>query len=240
MESFKVIPAIDLMDGRCVRLIRGRFEDKTIYNRAPIDLTKSFLDYGLDRVHVVDLDAVKTGAPVNLVTVEAIVSTGIKVEYGGGLRTVEDLRQVVNCGVKNLILGSNLLAEETILSDWTSRFPNMLIAGIDALDGKVAVHGWQSVTNVDAEVLVKKIESLGFSQIIYTDILRDGTLNGPNLSQLEKIVNNTTLPVIASGGVSCIQDIDSVKKLHSSGVIGVIVGKALYEGKLSLKEMSQC
>lgn len=240
MESFKVIPAIDLMDGKCVRLVRGNYDMKTVYDKAPAELAKAFFEAGLDLLHVVDLDGARIGKPVNLVTVEAIAKTGIRIELGGGLRTKEHLLQAVDCGVTDLVLGSRLLSDEPVLNEWLSLFPGRLAAGIDARDGMAAVHGWESNSTVEAIELANRVEDLGFSRIIYTNISRDGTLTGPDLPQLETIANITALPVIASGGVRNISDILTVKKLQSLGVSGVIVGKAFYEGNITLMEMSRC
>ena len=152
----------------------------------------------------------------------------------------DHLQSALDSGVTDLILGSRLLSDEKELQEWLSCFSGRLVAGIDARDGKVAIHGWQSTTEVKAVDMAQKVDSLGFSRIIYTDISRDGTLTGPNLSQLEMVARQTSLPVIASGGVSGVKDIQAVKKLHSVGVKGVIVGKAFYEGNITLEEMSQC
>ncbi|MCH8012084.1 MAG: 1-(5-phosphoribosyl)-5-[(5-phosphoribosylamino)methylideneamino]imidazole-4-carboxamide isomerase [Candidatus Marinimicrobia bacterium] len=241
MGSFKVIPAMDLMDGRCVRLVQGDYERKTVYENDPVELAKTFLDAGLDWLHVVDLDGAQSGKPENLSTVEAIANTGIHVELGGGLRRKEHFLLAINSGVDVLILGSLLVgAGRKELKEWSADFPGVLAAGIDARNGFVSVHGWKATTNIRAVDLIKIVEKSGFNRVIYTDINRDGTLSGPNLEELKKIVEHTSLPVIASGGISGVEDIWAVKEYASHGVSGVIVGKAFYDGKITLEELSQC
>ncbi|MAG21335.1 MAG: 1-(5-phosphoribosyl)-5-[(5-phosphoribosylamino)methylideneamino]imidazole-4-carboxamide isomerase [Candidatus Marinimicrobia bacterium] len=240
MDAFRVIPAIDLIDGKCVRLTQGDYETRRVYSDDPVALSRKFLEVGLDLVHLVDLDGARSGHPMNLPVVEAVAATGITVELGGGLRTIHHLRQATESGVEYLILGSRLLSDITVLREWTEHFPHRFVAAIDARDGKLSTHGWEFTTTVDVTEVVEKVESLGFSRIIYTDIQRDGMLSGLNLLQLRSVARSTTLPVVASGGVAGVEDITSVKKLHAAGVTGVIVGKAFYEGKITLEEMSQC
>ena len=240
MNNFKVIPAIDLIDGKCVRLTQGDYSQKTIYNSDPKTVANQFLDAGFDFVHVVDLDGAKTGKPVNLATIEEIASTGITIELGGGLRNKSHIEQAINAGASDLILGTKLLDQGPVIKEWTKLFPRRLVAGIDAKNGLVAVRGWGKTSSITAVELVKKIEPLGFSRIIYTDIQKDGMLAGPNIEQLKSIADITQLPVIASGGVSSLEDIENIKSLVYLGIEGVIVGKAIYEGKLTLWELSQC
>ncbi|NOZ04513.1 MAG: 1-(5-phosphoribosyl)-5-[(5-phosphoribosylamino)methylideneamino]imidazole-4-carboxamide isomerase [FCB group bacterium] len=241
MESFRIIPAIDLIDGQCVRLLRGDYQQKTVYQRDPVELAKAFLDAGLDWLHVVDLDGARTGQPENLETVEAIAKTGIKIELGGGLRGKEHFIRALDSGVEALILGSLLVnATDAELEDWSASFPQKFIAGIDAKEGKVAIHGWNTTTTVAAVELVKKAERQGFLRVIYTDIARDGTLAGPNWEELERIARQSALPVVASGGISGMDDIRKVREYASLGVTGVIVGKAFYEGKITIEDLKQC
>ncbi len=240
MKPFKVIPAMDLIEGQCVRLTRGDYATKKIYPINPVMLAKSFLDIGLDLLHIVDLDGARTGQPQNLATVEAIAKTGISIELGGGLRGRLQLQQAVDCGVTFLIVGSSLLSDQTSLREWTDEFRGKLVAGIDARNGKMAIHGWEKETLVEAVTIARQIEILGFSRIIYTDIARDGTLAGPNLKQLKEVASVTSLPITCSGGISNLKDIHKVKKLQAQGVSGVIVGKAFYEGNITLEELGRC
>jgi phosphoribosylformimino-5-aminoimidazole carboxamide ribotide isomerase len=240
MERFSVIPAMDLMGGRCVRLVQGRFHDQTTYAHDPADLARTFLDVGLDRLHVVDLDGARLGRPVNLDTITAVAATGITIELGGGIRIEADIWKAFDSGVQDVILGTSLLGEMGKLSDWVARFPNRLIAGVDARNGRVVIRGWQESTGRTALDLLPELERAGFSRIIYTDITTDGTLQGPNLEQLGKIAGNTTMDVTASGGIGCPEDILAVKALQNLGISGVIVGKAFYEGKVTLEYLAAC
>lgn len=240
MNNFKIIPAIDLIDGKCVRLTQGDYSQKTVYNFDPKTVANQFLDAGFDFVHVVDLDGAKAGKPMNLSTIEKIVSTGITIELGGGLRNESHLKQAISAGAHDLILGTKLLDQIPVIKKWIKLFPGRLVAGIDAKDGLVAIQGWGKTSSITAVELVRKIESLGFSRVIYTDIQRDGMLTGPNIEQLKSIADITSLSVIASGGVSSLEDIENIKSLVDLGVEGVIVGKAIYEGKLTLRELIQC
>lgn len=241
MKPFKIIPAIDLIEGRCVRLLRGDYKQKTVYRQDPVELAKAFLDAGLDWLHVVDLDGARTGRPENLASVEAIAKTGIKVELGGGLRERAHFTRALDSGVEALILGSLLVnATDAELEDWSASLPRKLIAGIDAKGGRVAIHGWNTTTVVKAVDLVKKAERHGFLRVIYTDIARDGTLAGPNWEELESVARQSALPVVASGGISGIADIRRIQEYIPYGVVGVIVGKAFYEGKITIEDLKQC
>lgn len=232
---------MDLMDGQCVRLIRGDFRTKTIYPVDPVELANKFLDVGLDLIHVVDLDGARDGKPMNLVTVELLAATGIQIELGGGLRTEKYIQQAVNSGAKEIILGSSLFHSKERLLGWYEQFPGILVASIDARHGKVAVHGWKSDTSISSTSLISQIEALGlFNRLIYTDITRDGTLAGPDLVQLLKIAQSTSLPVVVSGGIRSFPDIQTIKRFEDKGIKGVIVGKAFYEDKVTLEDMTKC
>jgi phosphoribosylformimino-5-aminoimidazole carboxamide ribotide isomerase len=241
METFEVIPALDLLAGRCVRLTRGDYRRKTVYRRDPVEQAGLFLEAGLEWLHVVDLDGARSGRPVNLDIVAAIAATGIRVQLGGGLRRKEHLEQAFDSGVEIAVIGSLLVsAGEDRLREWAADFPGRLAAGIDARHGRVAVHGWRSTTSVRAVALGKQVAGYGFSRVIYTDISRDGTLSGPNLKGLKVLAANTSLPVFAAGGIGGIDDLRRVRECEPWGVRGVIVGKAIYDGRISLEELRQC
>ncbi len=240
MEPFKVIPAIDLMDGRCVRLVQGDYSRSTTYPRDPVELARLFQGLGLDWLHVVDLDGARAGRPENLATVQALAATDIGIELGGGIRTVEHIQQALDSGVRDVILGSSLMSNWDDLPRWLDRFPGRLVAGVDARDGQVAVHGWQETTAVPALELIARLEGLGFVRVICTDIATDGTLAGPNLDQLQDVACSTGMEVTASGGIGSVADIQAVAALAGLGVTGVIVGKAFYDGKISLEELAAC
>lgn len=237
IKSFKIIPAIDILNSQCVRLIKGDYSKSTVYDYNPADLANLFLDAGLDLVHVVDLDGARDGKPCNLSVVESISSTGIKIELGGGLRTIQDIRQAASAGASEFIIGSNLVDGSDVLKQSSEEFSGRMVAGIDARYGLMATHGWEKNTTITVGEVVKKVEALGFSRIIYTDINQDGTLAGPNLAQLQKVCETTDLPVIASGGISRVSDIQNVKKLETSGVI---IGRAFYDGKITIGDMISC
>ncbi|MCK4577447.1 MAG: 1-(5-phosphoribosyl)-5-[(5-phosphoribosylamino)methylideneamino]imidazole-4-carboxamide isomerase [Candidatus Marinimicrobia bacterium] len=237
MAGFKVIPAIDIMDGRCMRLTRGDYRQSKQYSLSPEEQARRFLAAGLDWLHVVDLDGARAGEPRNLDTVNSIAATGIGVELGGGLRTAEHLQAALDSGAAQVILGTSLLGRAESLDAWMKQFPGRLVAGVDARAGLVAVKGWQETSDVLARDLISELEGYGFSRVIYTDIATDGALRGPNLDQLEDIARNTGMAITASGGISSAADIQAVRALEKYGVSGVIVGKAYYEGRVTLEEM---
>ena len=240
MLPFKIIPAIDLIDGKCVRLIQGNYAKKTVYNNDPKSTAKQFLDTGFDLVHVVDLDGARDGEPKNLQSIEEIASCGITVELGGGLRTLGHLTSAVNAGAQDLILGTKLLNIGPVIDEWMTIFPDRLIAGIDAKNGFVSVEGWEETSSVSAIDLIKRLGEKGFIRTIYTDIQRDGMLTGPNLEQLELFAKQSPIPTIASGGVGSILDVQNIKSMSNKNVSGVILGKAIYDGKITLEALSKC
>jgi len=240
MELFKVIPAIDLMDGRCVRLVQGDYDRSTMYPQDPVELARLFQGLGLDWLHVVDLDGARAGQPENLATVQALAVTDIGIELGGGIRTAEHIQQALDSGVRDVILGSSLVSNWDNLPRWLDRFPGRLVAGVDARDGQVAVHGWKETTALPAPELIARLEGLGFGRVICTDIATDGTLAGPNLDQLRDVARSTRMEVAASGGIGAVADIQAVAALAGLGVTGVIVGKAFYDGRISLEELATC
>ncbi len=240
MGSFRVIPAIDLMDGQCVRLYQGDYQRSTSYPHDPVQLARQFLEVGLDWLHVVDLDGARAGQPVNLAAVKAIAGTGIGIELGGGIRTREHIGQALSQGVQSVILGSTLLANWDDLPEWLAAYPGKLVAGVDARDGQVAVQGWQKITSIASLELMGRLETLGFDRMIYTDIATDGTLEGPNLAQLRTVAQATKMDVTASGGIGSVDDIKAVAGLEPLGVTDVIVGRAFYDGRISLEELARC
>jgi phosphoribosylformimino-5-aminoimidazole carboxamide ribotide isomerase len=240
MDRFRIIPAMDLMEGQCVRLLQGDYKTRNDYDYNPVDLARIFLNAGLDRLHVVDLDGAKAGCPMNLNTVAAIAGTGIQIELGGGIRTKEHIQQALDAGVEEVILGSVLLEQMNQMTRWIADYPNRLVAGVDARQGSIAIHGWQNITQQSALDLVGSLEEAGFNRLVYTDITTDGTLRGPSLKQLQTIAAATSLEVTASGGIGSLEDIQAVMKLQRYGITGVIVGKAFYDGKISIEELATC
>jgi phosphoribosylformimino-5-aminoimidazole carboxamide ribotide isomerase len=232
-----VIPAIDLLNGRCVRLYQGDYEQSQIFAEDPITVAQSWEAQGAQWLHLVDLDGAKTGEPVNLAVIAQIVETlKIPVQVGGGLRTPERVASFLEMGVQRVILGTVAVENPDLVAQLCQTYPGQIVVGIDAREGMVATRGWLETSTVSAITLGQRVASDGAAAIIYTDIQRDGTLEGPNLPQLREMAAAVSVPVIASGGVSSLTDILSLLALEPMGVSGVIVGKALYTGNLSLTE----
>ena len=233
----EILPAIDLLDGRCVRLYQGDYQQSQIYHENPVEVARQWAEQGATRLHLVDLDGAKVGKPVNLSAIEAIIrAVDIPVQVGGGLRDRASVAQLLELGVGRVILGTVAVEQPELVANLCKEFPNQIVVGIDARNGKVATRGWLETSTVEATDLAQQMEKLGAAAIIYTDIHRDGTLVGPNLDALREIAAPLEIPVIASGGVSALRDLLSLLSLEPLGVNGVIVGKALYTGDVDLKE----
>lgn len=235
-----VIPAIDLLEGKCVRLYQGEYARAQVFHDNPAEVAKQWVEQGASMLHVVDLDGAKEGRPINAKAIEAIVqAVSVPVQVGGGLRDRASVKELFDIGVKRIILGTVAVEEPTLVEQLCQEFSGKIMVGIDARQGWVATHGWLETSEVTAVELAEKMTQLGISSIIYTDIHRDGTLSGPNLDTLRELVSKVSLPVIASGGVSSITDLLSLLALEPLGVSGVIIGRALYTGEISLKEALQ-
>ena len=233
----EVIPAIDLLEGRCVRLYQGDYELAQVFNDNPVEVAKQWVEQGATRLHVVDLDGAKTGKLVNQAAIEAIaLAVSVPIQVGGGLRDRVSVQQVLNLGVQRAILGTIAVEQPQLVQQLCQEFSGQIIIGIDARNGLVATHGWLETSEVFATQLAVQMQELGAAAIIYTDIHRDGTLSGPNLDALRSLAATVSIPVIASGGVSSIIDLLSLLALEAQGVTGVIVGRALYTGDISLRE----
>ncbi len=229
-----IYPAIDIKDGRCVRLVQGKFNDVTIYSDHPVDMAVKFEQMGAQYLHVVDLDGARLGQPQNIAVVsEMAVRLGIPIQLGGGIRTIETMEIILCKGIERIILGTSAVNDQELVKKAVQSFGNNLAVAIDAKDGLVAIEGWAKTSSFTAVGFAKKMEDLGAKVIIYTDISRDGMLRGPNLKAMEEMVKAVKIDVIASGGVTNIQDINNLKEI---GVSGAIVGKALYTGDVDLKE----
>lgn len=235
-----VIPAIDLLEGRCVRLYQGDYAQSEIFNDNPADVARQWVDQGAKWLHVVDLDGAKTGQLTNLKSIEAIVqAVSVPIQVGGGLRDQDKVRQLLGMGVQRVILGTVAVEQPQLVKLLCNEFPNQVVVGIDARNGRVATRGWLETSDVLATHLAQQMSQLGAAAIIYTDIHRDGTLTGPNLEALRELAESIPIPIIASGGVSSITDLLSLLALEPLGVRGVIVGRALYTGDVSLKAALQ-
>ncbi len=232
-----VIPALDILDGRCVRLYQGNYEQSEVFGEDPVAIAQRWYDEGTKYLHVVDLNGAKEGKPKNLKVIEAIArSLPIHVQVGGGLRDRDSVRAVLDTGVSKAILGTIAVEQPQLVADLCAEFPGQILVGIDARDGKVATRGWLTTSEAIASELAQRMDQIGVAGIIYTDIFRDGTLQGPNLDALRHIAESVDIPIIASGGVSSITDLLSLLSLEPLGVKGVIVGKAIYTGNIDLKE----
>ncbi|BBD66647.1 phosphoribosylformimino-5-aminoimidazole carboxamide ribotide isomerase [Nostoc commune NIES-4072] len=232
-----VIPAIDLLEGRCVRLYQGDYDRSQVFSDNPADVAKQWVDQGATRLHIVDLDGAKAGKVVNLGAIEAIAhAVSVPIEIGGGLRDRTSVQQVFNLGIQWAILGTIAVEQPQLVQQLCEEFPGQIIIGIDARNGRVATRGWLETSEVLATQLAVQMQELGAAAIIYTDIHRDGTLIGPNLEALRELAAVISIPIIASGGVSSVSDLLSLLALEPQGVTGVIVGRALYTGDILLKE----
>ncbi|MBW4538144.1 MAG: 1-(5-phosphoribosyl)-5-[(5-phosphoribosylamino)methylideneamino]imidazole-4-carboxamide isomerase [Myxacorys chilensis ATA2-1-KO14] len=232
-----VIPAIDLLDSKCVRLYQGDYNQSQVFHDDPVAVARQWVEDGATRLHLVDLDGAKVGRPVNLDAIRAIVqAVDIPVEVGGGLRDRSSVADLLATGVRWAILGTVAVEQPGLVTELCTQFPEQIIVGIDARNGKVATKGWLETSEVLATDLSDRMAKLGAAAIIYTDIHRDGTLQGPNLEALREIASVVDIPVIASGGVSSMTDLLSLLALEPQGVTGVIVGRAIYTGDVSLKE----
>lgn len=231
----QLYPAIDMKDGRCVRLRQGEFKDITVYDNEPWKVAVRWQEQGASFLHLVDLDGALAGHSVNAGAIESIVRhVSIPIEIGGGIRTEEDVRRMLDLGVRRVIIGTKAVEHPEFLRMMVEKFgEDAVVAGVDAKDGMVAVEGWEKVSALTAGALCLKMKDMGVRHIVYTDISRDGMLSGPNVEATKRLTKDTGLDIIASGGVSCMEDL---KNLHDAGIRGAIIGKALYENRVDLKE----
>ena len=236
--SFELIPAIDLLDGACVRLAQGRYEDATVYERDPGAQAARFVAHAIRRLHVVDLDGAKAGRPVNTAAITAIVAAAgsVPVQVGGGIRNLASIELLLGAGVDRVILGTVALRDPALVRDAAKRFPGKVVVGIDAKDGRVAVEGWTEGSDLLATELAKRFEDAGVAAIVHTDIARDGMLEGPNLEATAALAGEIEIPVILSGGVTTADDLVAAAAHEARGVTGAIVGRALYTGAIDLAQ----
>ena len=236
----KIFPAIDIKDKKCVRLIKGNFEKKTEYETSPIDQAGKYKDHGFKNLHIVDLDGALTGKTVNLDIIQEIVSKyDLKIEIGGGVRTLNNIKKYIDTGVEKVILGSAAIKNKEFLKEACKKFKNKIALGLDAKDGNLSVSGWKENLNVKTIDYLKEVNGYGVSRIIYTDINRDGTKESPNFEETIKIADKSICPVVISGGVSSIQDIKKAKGLSNKNIEGIIIGKAIYDGDINLSELAK-
>lgn len=233
----KIIPAVDVKNGKCVRLIQGKADQETVYSDDPVAMAGHWDEEGARLIHVVDLDGAFDGIPKNADLIKNIIyNSSVDIQVGGGIRTLEAIETYVNAGAYRVILGTIAQSDPKFVEQACKQFPGKVTVGIDARDGFVAVKGWLEVSTQKATDLVQQMEPLGVAEFIFTDISRDGMLQGPNLASVREFADSTKLPVIASGGVGSLQDISDLLELESHGVSGIITGKALYDKSISFKE----
>ncbi len=231
-----IIPAVDIKDGKCVRLLQGRMDDDTVYSDDPEAMAAKWERLGAERIHVIDLDGAFLKNPQNFESIRKIAgSVQVPIQLGGGIRNEKTVDMYLEMGIKYVIIGTEAIKNPTFVRNICQAYPGQVIVGIDAREGKVAIDGWTQTTQVEAVDLARKFEDCGVAAINFTDIARDGMQTGPNLAATKQLAEAISIPVVASGGVSSIQDIKDLLPLETSGVIGVIVGKALYSGALELK-----
>ena len=234
----KIFPAIDIKDKKCVRLIKGDFDNKTEYEISPIDQAGKYKDYGFKNLHIVDLDGALTGKTANLDVIKEISNKyDLKIEIGGGIRTIDSIKKYIDAGVEKVILGSGAIKNKEFLKKACDKFKNKIALGLDAKDGNLFVSGWKEGLNLKATDFLKEINDFGVSRIIFTDINRDGIKTSPNYEATIKIAEISNCPVVISGGVSSINDIQKAKNLNNKRIEGIIVGKAIYDGDIKLDEL---
>jgi len=233
----EIIPAIDLKEGRCVRLVQGQMDKETLYFEDPLEAAGMWASRNAPRIHVVDLDGAVTGSPRNLPAIERIVrAVDVPVQVGGGIRTQEDIIRYLEIGVERIILGTLACQDPEHVRRLAETYPDKILLGIDAKEGYVAIEGWQDVTQARAVDLIQVYSDIPVAGIVYTDIQRDGMLVGPNLPATEELCHVSPFPVIASGGVTTLEDLAALSRLAPFGLAGAIVGKALYSGRLNYPE----
>ena len=236
----KIFPAIDIKDKKCVRLVKGNFDNKTEYEMSPVEQARKYKDHGFKNLHIVDLDGALTGDTVNLDIIQIIVKNfDLKIEVGGGVRSIESIKKYTDAGVEKVILGSAAIKDKNFLKEACQKFPNQIALGLDAKDGYLSVSGWKENSNKLTLDFLKEVNDLGASRLIYTDINQDGMKQGPNFEETLKVADTSNCPVIISGGVSSIDDIKKAKELNNKNIEGIIVGKAIYDGDINLVELAR-
>jgi len=236
----KILPAIDIKDKKCVRLIKGNFDNKTEYKISPVEQAEKYKDHGFKNLHIVDLDGALTGETINLDIIQEIVKkSDLKIEVGGGIRNIDSIKKYIDVGVEKVILGSAAIKDKSFLKDACEKFPSQIALGLDAKDGYLSVSGWKETSNQLTLDFLKEVNDFGASRLIYTDINQDGMKLGPNFKETSKVADTSNCPVIISGGVSSIDDIKKAKELVNDNIEGIIVGKAIYDGDINLDQLAK-
>ena len=235
-----IFPAIDIKDGVCVRLIKGDYRQITSYENTPIDQAKKYFQNGFNNIHIVDIDGALRGRAVNSFIINEIVKkVKSKIQIGGGIRTIDDISRWVEMGVDKVVMGTAAVENIELLETACNKFKNKIAVALDVKDGFIALSGWTKRTNISAIDFIKKIQNFGVSRIIYTDINRDGTKQGPNIKDTVELSSKSTIPLVISGGVSSLEDIKKVKSLNDSNIEGIIVGKSIYDGDIKISDLAE-
>jgi len=234
----KIIPAIDIQNGNCVRLRQGDFAQETIFDKNPLNIAQKWVDEGAERLHLVDLDGARLGSPINLDIISSICKKfpNIPIQIGGGIRDLKTAENYLLAGATYIIIGTKAVEEPEFVKELCKIFPGNIIVGVDAKNGEVATDGWESVSDKNVIELAKEFENIGVSEIVYTDIEKDGMMKGLNMDATLNLAKSVNIPIIASGGVSCLDDIQKMKPYVGSGITGIIIGRALYEKTITIKE----
>ena len=236
----KILPAIDIKDKKCVRLVKGNFDNKTEYESSPIDQARKYKDHGFKNLHIVDLDGALSGNTVNLDIIQKIIGKyNLNIEVGGGIRSIDSIKQYIDLGVEKIILGSAAIKNKEFLKEACIKFKNKIALGLDAKGENLLISGWKENLNIKTFDFLKEVNDYGVSRLIYTDINKDGTKTSPNFVETIKVAKVSKCPVIISGGVSSIKDIKKAKELSNKNIEGIIVGKAIYDGDIKIDELAK-
>jgi len=235
-----IFPAIDIKDGKCVRLIKGNFNNVTYYKDSPVTQAIKYFQNGFNNIHIVDIDGALHGRPVNSILIKEIIKkVKAKIQIGGGIRTIDDISRWVEIGIDKVVMGTAAVENIKLLKTACNKFENKIAVSLDVKDGLIALSGWEKQTNISAIDFIKKIENFGVSRIIYTDINKDGTKKGPNIKDTVELSSKVKIPFVISGGISSIQDIKKIKSLNDSNIEGIIVGKSIYDGDIKINELAK-
>ena len=235
-----IFPAIDIKDGVCVRLKKGDYRQITTYENTPLDQAKKYFENGFNNIHIVDIDGALHGRPVNSILIKEIIKkVKSKIQIGGGIRTIDDISRWIEIGIDKVVMGTAAVENIELLKTACKTFKNQIAVSLDVKDGLIALSGWKKQTNISALDFIKKIENFDISRIIYTDINKDGTKTGPNIEDALEVSKKINIPIVISGGISSISDILKIQNMKSKNIEGVIVGKAIYDNTINLKELSK-
>ena len=235
-----IFPAIDIKNGVCVRLVKGDFRQLTSYENTPIDQATKYFENGFNNIHIVDIDGALHGRPVNSILIKEIIKkVKSKIQIGGGIRTIEDISRWIEMGIDRVVMGTAAVENIKLLETACNKFKNKIAVSLDVKDGLIALSGWKKQTNIFAIDFIKKIQNFGVSRIIYTDINRDGTKQGPNIEDTVELSSKAKIPLVISGGVSSLEDIKKIKSLSNSNIEGVIIGKAIYDGDIKISDLAK-